>query len=83
MLKIHFSLAGSCYNKLIICEPENSRSQICEPATTSVNDYKEMIKSFQKLSINPTIKEELSDIRQRMHCISVWEAGIFARADLV
>ena len=42
-----------------------------------------MLRSFQKLSINPTIKEELSDIRHRMHCISVWEAGVFARADLV
>ena len=82
-MKIHFSLAGSCYNKLIICEPENSRSQICEPATKLVNDYEEMLKSFHKLSINPTIKEELSDIRQRMRCISVWEAGVCARADLV
>ena len=83
MWKIHFSLAGACINKLIICDPEKSKTLISETDTTLVNDYEEMLKSFQKLSINPTIKEELSDIRQRMRCISVWEAGVCARADLV
>ena len=48
-----------------------------------MNDYEEMLKSFQKLSLNPTIKEELSYIRQIMSCISVWEAGVCIRAHLV
>ena len=48
-----------------------------------MNDYEEMLKSFQKLSLNPTIKEELSYIRQRMSCISVWEARVCIHADLV
>ena len=55
-----FSLAGACFNKLIICEPEKCKTLISEPATTLVNDYEEMLKSFQKLSLNPTIKEKIS-----------------------
>ena len=67
----------------MICAPENCDSQIREPATTLEKDYEEILNCFQKLSISSTIQEELSDIRQRMHCISIWEAGVFARADLV
>ena len=37
----------------------------------------------KKLSISSTIQEELADMRQRMQCISIWEAGLFARADSV
>ena len=78
MLKIQYSLAGSRYSKLEICGPE-----ICEPDTTLEKDYEEMLNCFKNLSISSTIQEELSDIRQRMHCISIWEAGVFAHADLV
>ena len=42
-----------------------------------------MLKDFQKMSICSTIQEELADMRQRMQCISIWEAGLFARADSV
>ena len=83
MLKIHFSLAGACLNKLIICDPEKSITLIREPETTLVNEYEEMLKSFQKLSLHPTTEDKLLYIRQRMSCISVWETRMCIRADLV
>ena len=37
----------------------------------------------KKLSISSTIQEELADMRQRMQCSLIWEAGVCARADSV
>ena len=73
MLKIQYALSGSRY----------SISEIGEPDTTLENDNEELLNGVQKMSICSTIQEDLADMRQRMQCISIWEAGLFAREDSV
>ena len=73
MLTIQYVLSGSRY----------SISKIGEPDTTQENDYEELLNGVQKMSICSKNQKDLADMQPRMQCISIWEAGLFARADSV
>ena len=72
-MKIQYALSGSQY----------SISEINESATPLENDYEDMLRGVHRMSICSTIQEDHAYMLQRMQCISIWEARLFARADSV